>query len=157
MKEAIENHFKACELINEQLPVGEWTNEKHRYEFKHAGFNCLILRNSVMFVLCGYVGIPEGHPYYEKDYDKMDDINVHGGVTYSGDSHMHIRLEEDVGRELWWVGFDCCHWKDLMPATFLSAISFLRDKDDNFSTIYRNVDWVKKEVESLAEQLSLIK
>lgn len=54
----------------------------------------------------GYVGVPEGHPWYGKDYDSID-CNVHGGLTY-GD-YFCPTCEPDG---LYWVGFDCAHYQD---------------------------------------------
>lgn len=34
---------------------------------------------------CGYVAVPENHPFYEKLYWEIDDqIEVHGGLTFGG-------------------------------------------------------------------------
>ena len=53
---------------------------------------------------CGYAVIPEDHPFYGADYDDVeDDIDVHGGLTFSGDI-------EDVDGFL--LGFDCAHYGD---------------------------------------------
>lgn len=54
----------------------------------------------------GYVGVREGHPWYGKDYDKID-CDIHGGLTFAG------RLS---GKEpkIWWLGFDVCHWGDTL-------------------------------------------
>ena len=53
---------------------------------------------------CGYVVIPEDHPYYGLDYEEVeDDIDVHGGLTFSGEF-------EDVDGFL--LGFDCAHAGD---------------------------------------------
>jgi hypothetical protein len=55
---------------------------------------------------CGYVGVPEGHPWYKKDYDDID-VDVHGGLTWSDD---HVGNDAPDG--LWWVGFDTAHYND---------------------------------------------
>lgn len=53
---------------------------------------------------CGYVVIPEDHPFYGLDYEEVEeDIDVHGGLTFSGEF-------EDVDGFL--VGFDCAHAGD---------------------------------------------
>lgn len=60
---------------------------------------------SVLFTwYCGYVAIPEDHPYYGLDYEEVeDDIDVHGGLTFSG------KLEDVDG---FLLGFDCAHAGD---------------------------------------------
>jgi len=52
---------------------------------------------------CGYVQIPAGHPWHGEHYDNLNNIAVHGGVTFSGP-----RMNEDG----WWIGFDCAHSGD---------------------------------------------
>lgn len=39
--------------------------------------------------LCGYIGVPKGHPWYGKDHD-MIEANVHGGLTYFGTEKIHF-------------------------------------------------------------------
>lgn len=57
---------------------------------------------------CGYALIPENHPWSGVSYhDIFGEVDVHGGLTYSGD------LFEDGG---WWIGFDTNHYND-GPAT----------------------------------------
>lgn len=57
---------------------------------------------------CGYVVIPETHPLHRVEYDDTYnsnmDIEVHGGLTYSGD---HILKSRE-----WCLGFDCNHFMD---------------------------------------------
>jgi hypothetical protein len=55
---------------------------------------------------CGYVGVPEGHPWYKKDYDSID-AHVHGGLTWSD---WFVGTDKPDG--LWWVGFDTAHYGD---------------------------------------------
>jgi hypothetical protein len=81
---------------------GPWQNEpdKMQYRDKGTGYPCLIVRNN-SGALCGYVGVPKGHPAYEKSYDvswydengkerqmtpfeqAMSNIAVHGGLTFA--------------------------------------------------------------------------
>ena len=56
----------------------------------------------------GYVGVPEGHPLYGKDYVEISlalPIDVHGGLTYAAS---HAPLQEPDG--YWWFGFDLLHY-----------------------------------------------
>lgn len=69
-------------------------------EGEHAGFKWLIANNGIGY-RCGYVLVPEEHPWYEKDYDEID-AEAHGGLTYSA-------ADTESG---WWVGFDCAHAGD---------------------------------------------
>lgn len=76
--------------------------------------------------LCGYVGVPETHPLYRKTYYDLDDIDVHGGLTFSDFSSWD---EEDV----WYFGFDCAHPWD--------------------SILVKNEKFVIKQCQSLSKQL----
>ncbi len=62
---------------------------------------------------CGYVVVPKTHPFYKKDYDDIyDEIEVHGGLTYS----RMVTREFDFGLtgedDEWVIGFDCNHFSD---------------------------------------------
>lgn len=66
--------------------AGPWQDEPDKKQWLDAttGLPCLIVRNvHASGVLCGYVGVPRGHPYYEKDYSDTPDLDVHGGLTYA--------------------------------------------------------------------------
>lgn len=54
----------------------------------------------------GYVGVPNGHPWFGKDYDAIN-AEVHGGLTYASDC---VPTQKPDGR--WWVGFDTAHCGD---------------------------------------------
>lgn len=54
-----------------------------------------------------YVSIPEGHCCYKKDYSKID-LDVHGGLTYSGKP-----LWEEINE--YWIGWDYAHAGDFLP------------------------------------------
>lgn len=97
------------------LPPSKWgpgpwereTNE-HQWIDPETGFICRVLRNKMTGTWCGYVGVEEGHPAYEKGYDEVD-VAVHGGLSY-GDFWKGDRSGP------WYLGFDCAHAGDLMPA-----------------------------------------
>lgn len=120
--------------------IREWVDEPDRLEWEHAGYKCLILRTPGAGHLCGYVGLPKEHPFYQVGYhdDGLDDIDVHGGLTFAGD--------RDADESLWWLGFDCGHAWDLSPGLMEYRIPYLGEA-------YRNMKYVKAETESLARQL----
>lgn len=65
----------------------------------------------------GYVAIPPTNKHYGKSVDELDDINVHGGVTFAKKkSHCPALFAgeiigdvEDIPADWWIVGFDTCH------------------------------------------------
>lgn len=129
---------------------GEWQSEPDKVQYKdpNTSYPCLIMRNE-LGALCGYVGVTEEHPLFAIGPNRVLDDNsypedrlvVHGGVTFASfcqeDNAEHDRV--------FWYGFDCCHWDDLVP-TFSIAASAPSDT-------YKNVAYVKEQVASLALQL----
>ena len=54
---------------------------------------------------CGYVAVPEDHPFYGKEYfDIADKIEVHGGLTFGSKI-------KDFGEDFWF-GWDYVHLGD---------------------------------------------
>jgi len=128
----------------------EWENEPDEVEFEYLGFKCLILRHPTLKHLRGYVGLPSWHPYYGKDYDSVDYLDVHGGLTYSGWNNLTetewFKLYGIEPDDLWWVGFDCAHAGDGVPFE-ISQVRMLMGK-------YRNIAYVKRELRKLCRQLT---
>lgn len=54
---------------------------------------------------CGYVVVPLSHPFYGKDWLELDDIDVHGGISFSG-------FLSSIGHGQYLLGFDCGHHGD---------------------------------------------
>ena len=69
--------------------------------------------------LCGYVAIPEGHPLAGVNYNDIDDIHCHGGLTYSEDFLTDYSNDEGY----WWIGFDCNHGGDTMNKCNVQYVS----------------------------------
>jgi hypothetical protein len=129
--------------------AGPWDGEPDRLQWRtEAGLVGLVVRNSVG-VLCGYVGLPPGHPQYGVTYGRID-ADVHGGLTYSNFCSGGICHVPDPGEpeRVWWVGFDTAHGGDLVPG-------FRRFSLPNplFDGQYRDITYVRLQVESLAAQL----
>lgn len=149
---------------------GPWQDEPDKIQWKTAtGLPGLIVRNSGG-ALCGYVGVPKEHRLYGVGYseksDALDDespesrFDVHGGLTYSDFCCGHVCHVPGPGEpdDVWWFGFDTCHWNDLMPgheAVLRPIRSVPRPLLDY--RVYRDVEWVKAEVEKLAEQIAAVK
>lgn len=60
----------------------------------------------------GYVEVPKNHIYFEQHYDDINDIECHGGLTYSG-----YRFEDGI----YYIGFDTAH-VDSGPANNLTFV-----------------------------------
>lgn len=168
-------------------PRGEWDSEPDRVDFEHAGFPCMILRVAHSGHLCGYVGVPAGHPLFGVSYNQESALlkealearknrpigaqpgmgiliallggklearpevvfDCHGGLTYSGECSGRIcHVPKDGGPDkVWWFGFDCAHCDDMCPA----RENFFGDRQ-----VYRNVEYVRRETERLAEQIAAL-
>lgn len=58
---------------------------------------------------CAYVKIPDGHPYFQKDYYDFD-LECHGGLTYANDTLG--AYSSSTHRTGWWIGWDYAHYGD---------------------------------------------
>jgi hypothetical protein len=59
----------------------------------------------------GYVGVSVGHPWFQKYYMDIQNVHIHGGLTYA--SHTLGGVQEDEENiDTWWVGFDTGHFMD---------------------------------------------
>jgi len=131
------------ELDRKGWPSGPWDKEPDRKQWldQATGFACLIVRGH-RGNLCGYVGVPEGHPAYQRDYNDVS-AGVHGGLTYADHCSGRICHEVDGDDRVWWLGFDCLHSGDAAPKMFF----------DEPDARYRDFPYVESECRKLAEQL----
>ena len=152
---------------------GPWQHEPDRVGWvdEDTGLHCVIVRQPSSGHLCGYVAVPPEHPWHGVDYndplpdsrgylrrvwdalrghkcEQLEDweaprpaseVSVHGGMTYSGPAE---------GR--WWFGFDCAHAGDLCPGHGARDIWPLTGE------LYRDLPYVRGEVQSLARQLKAV-
>lgn len=158
---------------------GPWQGEPDKMTWVDPATNldCMIHRNGAG-ALCGYVGVPADHPYYGQDYDNVD-VEVHGGLTYANKCSEQATEEHGIchipepGRseDIWWLGFDCAHAQDLCPGMEATTRKFyepggpLFDKKEThdkiksnpmFRDTYKDVDYVKSEIENLAQQIKRV-
>jgi hypothetical protein len=106
--------------------------------FSHSGLECMT-RVSPMGVPCGYVGVASTHPDYGKHYDNVEDIEVHGGLTFSG-------YWQDLDDRLWYFGFDCGQAWDIDEESF----------EENYMYKFKSnksPEYVEEQTRRLAEQL----
>ena len=88
---------------------------------------------------CGYLQIPENHPWHGQDYDDIE-ADVHGGLTYA-------EFQKDG---TFYVGFDCAHAGDLVPG--MSTPWYYTPDHDMTPKAFRDLDYVVNELRLLAEQ-----
>ncbi len=120
---------------------GPWQHEPDGAFFWFAGLRCAVMR-SALGHWCGYVQVPEGHPWHGQD---ELDVDVHGGLTYTR-----------AHGERWQLGFDCAHVHDNLPGMgFLARLSGgarRRVKRRAGWGTYKTIQYAIDETKRLAEQ-----
>jgi hypothetical protein len=139
---------------------GEWQDEPDKVQWvdEATGLTCLAVRTTHGGHWCGYVGVPEDHPFHGKGYDAVD-ADVHGGLTFAdkcrpsdkGEGFGICHVAGPGEPEVWWLGFDCAHSGDLSPrhASVLGEVGAFRDGHES----YKPLGYVRDECASLAAQL----
>jgi len=120
------------ELIKLEGDKKEWT-----YTCENGlEFNCHIRRNTRTGHLCGYVKLTPDNDFFGKNYDDIP-VSCHGGLTYHSDDGTN-----------WVIGFDCAHFDDLQPFYIDQQIIY------GVNRVYRDMEFVTEECESICEQIS---
>ena len=153
--------------------VGEWLEEPDKAQWidEDSNLDCLILRGPVG-ALCGYVGVPKGHPYFGKGYGEVD-ITVHGDLTFAGPCRPSEKgeahgichaTERAANAEVWWFGFDCAHCFDLAPNMYPpevrkalgETIEVAEKLHRELNPVYRNFQYVQEECKKAAAQFAKV-
>ncbi|WP_156437872.1 MULTISPECIES: hypothetical protein [unclassified Sphingomonas] len=162
---------------------GPWLGEADKVAWRDpaTGYECIMMRDTRLGFLSGYVGVPVDHPLYGFAHDAVPPelgIQVHGGLTYTqkcadGPSPERRIVREraricHVSRTLplreggdyrveddqaWWFGFSCNHIFDLAPKDQGRERRFLGGET---RAIYRDDAYVCTEILNLAAQLKAI-
>lgn len=147
-----------------EWPRGEWDREPDKLQWmdEATGLPCLVHRGP-SGSLCGYVGVSEGHPAFEKEYDSVEcgenGPDVHGGLTFSsfcaetvgenGRGICHL-VEPGEPERVWWLGFDCAHSGDFCPEHGSRGGIFAQSAWEE----YRSLSYVQWQCRKLAAQLA---
>lgn len=142
--EKFEEYYGTLTQSKNEWPAGPWTKEPDRYH-RNIGDYEFLLNRSHLGALCGYVGVPSWHPWYQKHYDSVD-ASVHGGLTYSGSCHGVIC--HTGPQEVWWLGFDCAHYMDQIPA----MKSIMPDVANFGGSSYKDITYVRDQNLDLLRQ-----
>lgn len=128
---------------------GPWHEEPEEHQFEHRGIMCKLGRN-MNGAWCGYVPLPEGHPWVGRKGENIP-ATCHGGITFS----KQVDSEYFGITNAWVVGFDCSHGGDHGPAHEAVMMKVLGRKSilgDLFHSEYRNIDYATEETMKLADQ-----
>lgn len=110
---------------------GEWDNEPFdgaEWTDTLTGLKCRMKRNN-MGAWCGYVIIPDDHPWAGKGFMEIDSVrNLSFSVRVSGQ---------------WLIGFDCAYSDDITPTG--------RTRQMKGAT-YKDIKWVIEECTDLARE-----
>lgn len=117
-------------------PVPEWEIEPNEVLFVSHGYWCEVKRHPELGHLCGYVYMGAHHPLAS---EPEPDLAVHGGITFNNGTKM---------------GFDCGHAGDMSP--FMLRYGFKDYSNPNYHERYRNMAFVKGQLENLAAQLRAV-
>lgn len=139
-----------------EYPSGPWDGEPDKAQWvdETTDLDCLIVRGP-LGNLCGYVGVPPGHPWHGRDAFELD-MDVHGGLNYSAgcdeanpDGICHVPAP---GRpaDVWWFGFDCGHAFDITPFMLVEVPGVKWSEIGS----YKNLGYIGAECTRLAAQLA---
>ena len=87
--------------------------------------------------LCAYLGVPEGHPLAEQDYDSIP-LNCHGGLTFASKGEGR-KKEHGWPEGYYWYGWDYSHCDDAAVYSFESYMLAIEPNP-------RGKQWTVKEV-----------
>lgn len=116
-----------------EADMAKYYEMTYRYIYNYGGlvFNIDIKRIEFTGVWNGYVTLPKDC----KEPEDINNLNVHGGITYTG--------EDSAGNIV--IGFDTAHLGDYSPYIYLI--------DQDGKNIYRSHEYVLSECERLCRQL----
>ena len=127
-------------------------------EGEHLGFQWVVVNNGMGY-RCGYARVPLGHPWHGKKYRDLDDVAVHGGVTFT---EADVPCDAPGADTDWWIGFDCAHAFDAPDPELarsrsdsgpsLSLLNKLLVDGDSERYEVRTQAYVESECRSLCQQ-----
>jgi hypothetical protein len=68
---------------------------------------CVVADNTMFWL--GYTSVPEGHPWYELDWEEIP-ADAHGGITFANHRDWAEFQSDDGVPPAFYVGFDCGHF-----------------------------------------------
>lgn len=143
---------RAIDALKTVLDKRPWEGEPNYIRFKTThGYWAEVKRHPVLYHLCGYLHVPNSHPVYDWNDEKIEHVlSAYGGITYTKRTEGKLVL-----------GFDCAHADDFVPGVFASLLALRVKAQDNTDSLYdtmkpedyKTVQFVKEKLESLGMQV----
>lgn len=92
-------------IVPKEIKPGLKTGRYRGYQIYIRHINDVFVSSFPYGYYCGYVVLPFSHPYYGKPSQFIDNLYVHGGLTFYGVLH-------DISSVKYLLGFDCGHAGD---------------------------------------------
>ena len=114
-------------------------------EFDYKGYICLVVQNSHLKYLLGYVKLPKGHKYYNVPIEEIP-VDCHYGLTYG-----------EIQDNYYVIGFDCAHSNDFdIPKKSLYSLQNKTDRlniTDWFPNPNKDENFVTDNIKGIVDQL----
>jgi len=144
------------------FPPGKWLSEPDLCSWEQYNLPCLALRDMSMGIWKGFVGLAEGHPFYNHTMDELIKnadlmeifFAVYGGL--SGAGRLAAKYKE-FSKNYWWLGIETSHGSDLMPLLKME----MNDNPEMAKLLsgqtYKDLQFIRRETNKLAKLLSKTK
>lgn len=155
------NNVIFIEFYNKKnFPPGKWLSEPDLVCWEHK-LPCLVLRDMGMGIWKGFVGVDEPHPFFGKPVEEIIKtpegmeifLSVYGGL--SGAGRLPPKYKE-FAKSYWWIGIETANGGDLMPLLKLDVSDPDMAKMISNQT-YKDLSFIRKETNKLANRIALVK
>lgn len=138
--------YEKTYINKSQWISGQWEREPDEVFWidQQTKLPCLIARDSDLGYLNGCVGVSN----WPKPFPK---VQVYGRIIFDSLSHRHLDhiLNQPKLSNFRWIGFDCAHRNDLIPA----FLGFGFPVPIRATRTYKNIEFVRRKCEKLADDL----
>jgi hypothetical protein len=136
---------------------GPWQEESDVEYFSFKGIVC-VLERGLFGIWCGYVRLPPTSAFSrDPDMFTHDGLDVHGGITFAQEHTFEFGDDEFKG---YWLGFDCGHFYDYLPASqhiiqagMLKGFPDLSKIYTETNRTYKDINFAREQVIGLAKQI----
>lgn len=139
--------------------------EGDRKDFTYKEHECRVLRMPITGHLCGYVGVCTSSSLHGIDYGSLDSVEVHGGLTYSGempDSDKWIKLliskrtVKMTTAEIKMVDERIKELKDNYEARLRSANKIIELRDEKIAELAQSINELNRTIKRLDDKVALL-